>query len=225
MIERRAALLAVLGLTSALLACGHPEQSVVDSYFGAVNAQDTQTLNSFAAVDFNKKVQAWKIKQTVEENRTPALLPDLLKKAQDAEKAVNDNKREATNYSLDRITEVDKIREARKKNQPVPGALAAIAAKWDEYNAKDRELRKALAEAKVAVDKEKRNMKRSVGDAEDPETLTGDVVTKKLLLSLTIDGQAKDYHMTLRKYEMQGGEAGKTHRTMSRWTVATLDPA
>ena len=35
-----------LGLT--LVGCGHPEQRVVDQYFGAVNQKDNQTLSSFA---------------------------------------------------------------------------------------------------------------------------------------------------------------------------------
>ena len=38
--------LAMLALLAITAACGHPEKSVVDSYFNAVNAHDNQTLSS-----------------------------------------------------------------------------------------------------------------------------------------------------------------------------------
>ena len=49
--------LAMLALLAITAACGHPEKSVVDSYFNAVNAHDNQTLSSFAVVSFDKPVQ------------------------------------------------------------------------------------------------------------------------------------------------------------------------
>jgi len=52
---RGAALPLVLAL-SALGCQSHPEKGVVDQYFNAVNAKDSQTLSSFAAVSFDKKV-------------------------------------------------------------------------------------------------------------------------------------------------------------------------
>ena len=63
MIKRgRVALAAVVALAG--VACGHPEKSVVDQYFNAVNAKDTQTLSSFAAVTFDKKVDRWAISRS-----------------------------------------------------------------------------------------------------------------------------------------------------------------
>ena len=85
-----AAVLALLGA-----ACGHPEKSVVDQYFNAVNAKDTQTLSSFAAVTFDKKVDRWTIKQTISEDKKPAPLPDLVQKAKEADAAVAANKKAA----------------------------------------------------------------------------------------------------------------------------------
>ena len=56
--ERKAALRGVFVVVAAavVVACGHAEQRVVDQYFGAVNQGDDQTLASFAAVKFDKKV-------------------------------------------------------------------------------------------------------------------------------------------------------------------------
>ena len=77
------ALAAVVALAG--VACGHPEKSVVDQYFNAVNAKDTQTLSSFAAVTFDKKVDQWAIKKTISEEKKPAPLPELAQKAKDAD--------------------------------------------------------------------------------------------------------------------------------------------
>jgi hypothetical protein len=209
-----------LGLT--LVGCGHPEQRVVDQYFGAVNQKDNQTLSSFAVVGFDQKVDKWSIAQASPENRQPAPLSGLVKKRNEADAAVNDNKKAASAFALDHIAEVDQVREAHKKNQPVPAKLAGIAAEWDKFNQKDRDLKKVLAEAKEAVEKEKRNVTLSVGQLEDMESLTGEMVSKDFDLVLTIGGQPKNYQMRIQKYELSSGEKGP--RVGSRWIVYSLAP-
>ena len=220
--DRGAARGAIVALGLTLAGCGHPEQNVVDQYFGAVNQKDNQTLSSFAVVGFDHKVDKWSIAQTGEEKRLPAPLPELVKKRNAAEAAVNENKKAASAYALDHIAEVDQVREAHKKSQPVPAKLQGIAAEWEKFNQKDRELKKALAEAKDAVEKEKRNVVLSVGQLDDLESLTGEMITKDLDLVLTIGGQPKNYVMSLRKYEMTSGAKGS--RVVSRWVVYGLPP-
>ncbi len=97
------------------------------------------------------------------------------------------------------------MREVRSKGGKMPADLQAIADKFDAFQAKDRELKKAVADAKAAVEREKRNVALSVGQADDIESLTGDVLSKDVDLNLTIGGQVKPYVMTLRKYELTGG--------------------
>jgi hypothetical protein len=221
MIERGGvALAAALALVGA--ACGgHPEKSVIDQYFNAVNQKDTQTLSSFAAVTFDKKVDDWKIKTTLSEDKKPAPLPELVQKAKDAEAAVAANKKAASAWSLDRFNDIDAVRAARKANKPVPPKLAAVAAQWDEFNAKDRDLKKTVAITKEAVDREKRSASRSIGDVDDMETLQGDVTEKQIEIDLTIEGQVQPYVMTLRRYDVTR-EAGP--RVVSRWVVQDLQP-
>jgi hypothetical protein len=110
---------------------------------------------------------------------------------------------------------VDQVREARKASKPVPAKAASVAVEWDKYNQKDRDLKKALADAGAAVEKEKRNLERSLGPQDNAESLTGDMVTKRLDLLLTIGGQDQPYVMTLRKYDVKGG-------ARPRWVVHDL---
>jgi hypothetical protein len=215
--HRGRAALAILALGAAAACSSHPEKSVVDSYFNAVNARDNQTLSSFAVVNFDKKVQRWTIKKTLEESKNPISLPELVAKGKETEKAIADNQKAARAYGSDHYKELDDIK-ALKKGAPMPAKLQPVATEWDTFNKKDRELKKALAEARDAVEKEKRNAGLSLGSVDDPEGLVGEVTTKKILLGLTIDGQERDYVMTLRKYDVKG--AGR-----SRWMIQGLTPA
>ena len=125
-------------------------------------------------------------------------------------------------WSLDAYSDIEAVREARKNNKPVPAKLADVATKWDDFNAKDRDYKKAVALSKEALEKEKRSVARSVGDVENIESLQGEVTEKQVKLDLTIGGQVQPYVMTLRKYEMKR-EGGP--RVQSRWVVQNLQPA
>ena len=202
-------------------ACGHPEQSVVDQYFNAVNAKDSQTLSSFAAVTFDKKVDKWSIKQTISEDKKAAPLPDLVQKSKDADAAVAANKKAASAYGLDHYSEIDQVKEARKANKPVPPKLGDVASKWDDFNSKDHDLKKTVATSKDAVEKEKRSLTRSIGEVDDAEALKGEVTDKQIEVDLTIGGQTQPYVMTLRKYDLKRDNG---QRVNSRWVIQNLQP-
>jgi hypothetical protein len=216
--HRGRAALALFALAAAAACSSHPEKSVVDSYFNAVNAGDNQTLSSFATVSFDKKVQRWSIKKTLEETKAPVTLPELVNKVKETEKAIVDNTKAARAYNDDHYKELTDIK-GLKKGAPVPAKLQPVATEWENFNKKDRELKKALAEAKDAVEKEKRNASLSLGALDDPEGVAGEVTTKKILLGLTIEGQERDYVMTLRKYDV------KAAGPRSRWMIQALAPA
>lgn len=223
MSDRRASLRIILSLALWAAACGAPEKKVVDQYFTAVNAKDNQTLSSFAVVSFDKKVDRWAITQAQPESRVAAPLPDLAQKVKDVESQLAENKKAYNAYFLEHPQEVDQVRELLKKpGATIPPKLKAHADKWQEFVQKERELKKALAEAKDAVDREKRSVVLSVGQLDDVETLKGEMVTKSLELNLTVSGQVQAYVMTLRKYELQTeGQAG---RVLSRWVIHGLQP-
>ena len=210
-----------LVLTLAALGCSsHPEKGVVDQYFNAVNAKDSQTLASFAAVSFDRKVDRWTIKDTLDETKSAAPLPALAQKVRDLEGELAANTKAARAYNNDHYVELDQLK-ALKKDAPIPAKVQPMKAEWDKFSEKDRELKKAIANAKEAVEKEKRSVLRSVGQVDDIESLEGEMKEKKIGLDLTLDGQVKPYVMTVRKYEMKR-ESGP--RVVSRWVVQELLP-
>ena len=219
MSDRRAALV-ILCTAVASAACGHPEQRIVDQYFNALKQNDQQTLTSFATVVIDKKVDNWKITGGKPETRSPAVLPDLTRKVGELETELAANKKAAGAYSLEHYADIEKTKDAQKAGKPAPKGLADVAEAWAKFQDKARDLQKQVAEAKAAVEKEKRNVALSVGQVTDIEKLTGEMVEKQLDLDLTIAGEVKPYSMTLRKYEMTGG----TGRMVSRWVVQQLKP-
>ena len=219
MSNRGATLPLVLAL-SALGCQSHPEKGVVDQYFNAVNAKDSQTLSSFAAVSFDKKVDRWAIKDTLEEQKTDAPLPALAQKVKDLEAELAKNTKDARTYNNDHYVELDQLK-TMKRDAPVPAKLQPVKAEWDKFSTTDRDLKKAIANAKAEVEKEKRSVLRSIGQADDIESMAGEMKEKKIELDLTIDGQVKPYVMTVRKYEMKQGTGP---RVVSRWVVQELQP-
>jgi hypothetical protein len=223
MIDRRSALLVVISsLAAAAVGCGQPEKVVVDKYFGAVNQEDNQTLTSFSAVVFNKKVDAWEIKSATPEQRSPAPLPELLNKVKEIQAEIDQNKREYMAYFNEHPKEVDQVQELLKKpDARIPSSLQKTADDWKVFLDKKRELDRSLAQSKAEVEREKRNVMLSVGQVDNVEALTGEMVNKQLDLALTINGQPQDYVMTLRKYDLEGGGGP---RMVSRWVVQDLAP-
>ncbi|HSB61279.1 MAG TPA: hypothetical protein VLI67_06145 [Vicinamibacteria bacterium] len=221
MSERRAAQLIVLCTAVVSAACGHPEQRIVDQYFNALRAKDNQTLTSFAMVGLDQEVASWKITASAPETRSPATLPDLAKRVTELETELAANKKAAGAYSLENYSNIDKVRELQKAGRSIPSSLSKVAEEWGKFNDTDRDLKRQLAEAKAAVEKERRNVTLSVGQVEEVETMAGEMVQKQLDLELTIDGSARPYTMVLRKYELSGGTGP---RMVARWVVQDLQP-
>jgi hypothetical protein len=221
--ERTTALAVALGLAVAGLACSSTEANVVNQYFTAVRANDQGTLTSFAMVAFDQTVDDWKVVSVSPGTKTPATLPDLVKKAAvlEAQQKANEKEYRAWGNDLAVYPKLDKMRAARAKGGKMPSDLQATADKFDAYQAKDRELKKTVSDARAAVEREKRNVALSVGQADDIETLTGEVLSKDVDVNLTLGGQVKPYVMTLRKYELTGGTGG---RMVARWVVQSLVP-
>lgn len=219
---RRTAELAVLAAVGLIVACGHPEQTVVAQYFNAVKAKDNQTLSSFSAVNFDKPVQSWKILATSEETKGPAVLPSRIKAVKDAESQVSQNRQDAIRYSNDHFSAWEQVQELQKKGQPMPATLSTVAEAYQQFTKKDQELRKAVAHAKEAVDRERHLASLSLGQLPDLDTLEGEVLQKQLELEIKIGGEPQAWVMSLRRYNLTRPGAGP--RVLSRWIIQDLQP-
>ncbi len=219
--DRATALSLALGLAIAGLACSSAEKNVVNQYFTALRANDQGTLTSFAMVAFDQKVDDWTVVNIGPEAKAAVTLPDLVKKQKELEAQLATNTRDARAWGndLNVYPKLDQVRSLEQKGQKIPASLESVHQKWSEFNTKDRDLKKGVAEAKEAVEREKRNVALSVGQVDDIDSLGGEVLSKDVDVNLTINGQVKPYVMTLRKYELTGGTGP---RMISRWVVETI---
>jgi hypothetical protein len=213
-----------VGLALAGLACGSSESKVVDQYFNALRANDQNTLTSFAMVAFDQKVDDWKIVAEGPAVNAPAALPDLVKKQKELQEKLDKNTRDARAWgnNLAVYPKLDEVRKAHAKGAKIPASLQPIADKWDNFQSEARRLKKAVDEAKQAVEREKRNVTLSIGQVDDLESLTGEVLSRDIDVDLTIGGALKPHTMTLRRYDLKGQSGGG--RMMSRWVIQSLTP-
>ncbi len=204
----------------AAVACGHSEKGVVDQYFRAVQQQDTQTQSAFSVFSFDQKVEKWEIKGDSGENKSAAPLPDLIKAQQAAQKDLEAHNKEFSQYKLENAIDLNAYKEIRDKGGKVPAKLQPMADRVTQFAERDKEVKKKLAEAKEAVAREKAVMTKSVQSPDNLESLTGELIDKKLQVALTIGGQVQDYTMTLRKYQMKDAQRA----IPGRWIILSLKP-
>lgn len=213
------AALAAFAVAVASAACGGAEKTVVDQYFNAVKAKDDQTLSSFAAVRFDKPIESWKITNVSEEQRAPVTAGEMAAKVKDLEAQLAKNMKDARD-TLD-AGKVGEVQSLKRQNKPVPASLQATAADYDKFNKAASDLKRQIASAKDALEKERRHMTLSVGAVDNLEGVSGEVVSKTVDLDLTMkDEKPAPYVMTLRKYELQR----EGPRAISRWVVQDLKP-
>ncbi|MEO8362187.1 MAG: hypothetical protein ABI672_19325 [Vicinamibacteria bacterium] len=216
---RRTAIAALAALT---IACGNHETEVIDKFFGAVQANDNQTVSSFSMVPFDKPVKSWKVKSVGEEQKVPAPLAGLSTGLKAADEAVTQNKKEAGAYFNAHPLEVDKVKPLVEAGTAVTGALQKTAEDWKKFNDADKDLKTKAAEAKIAYDREKRLVTMSVGQAAVSDNLVGDLITKTAVVEVESEGDVKTYAIQLRKYDVAPG--GQGPKTQSRWLIQSITP-
>jgi len=217
-----AGLSAVAALSVFAAACGSQEGQVIENFFRAVQAKDTQTVASFSMVQFDQPVKSWKVKSVGEEQRTPAPLPGMATALKAADEAVAQNKKDAGAYFNAHPLEVDKVKPQVERGAPVPPALQQTANDWKKFNDADKDLKAKAADAKQAYEREKRLVAMSTGQAAIADTLAGDLVTKVATVEVESGGDVKTYAIQLRKYDVAPG--GQGAKVMSRWLIQSITP-
>jgi hypothetical protein len=215
-------LTALAALAALTIACASPEANVIESFFRATQAKDSQTVSSFSIVPFEQEVKSWKVKSVSEQQRTPAPLGSLAKALKAADDAVATNKKDAGAYFNAHPLEVDKVKPLVEAGKPVPANLQKTADDWKKFNDADRDLREKAAAAKGAYDREKRLVGMSTGQTGTADTLAGDLVISTASVEVNAGGEVKTYTIQLRKYDVAPG--GQGNKVMSRWLIQSITP-
>ena len=139
--RNRSVLAGILTVAVLGVACGGPENAIVDNYFKSVRSGDTQTLSSFATVPFPGTVQSWKVLGSDPDQKGPATLADLVKKRADLDAEIAANKKPRNVHA-----------RTTHRRHPGPGSPPLrrqdprqahdVRGQVDEFNTKDRDLRR-----------------------------------------------------------------------------------
>ncbi|MBK5257093.1 MAG: hypothetical protein JJE39_13770 [Vicinamibacteria bacterium] len=213
---------AAAALAASTIACGSQEGHVIESFFRATLAKDSQTVSSFAVVQFDEPLKSWKVKSIGEEQRVPTPLGDLAAAHNAAEEAAAQNKRDQGAYFNAHPLEVDTVKSMVENGAAVPAKLQETAAAWKKFMDADNELKGKVSETQGAYDREKRLVTMSTGKGPDADSLVGDLVTKTAIVEVDTGVEVKTYAIQLRKYDV--APTGQATKVMSRWLIQSITP-
>ena len=213
---------AAAALAALTIACASQQGQVIDNFFRATQAKDTQTVTGFSMVQFEQEVKSWKVKSVGEEQRAPAPLGTLAAAHQAADDAAAENKKNEGAYFNTHPLEVDKVKTLLENGGSIPAALQKTATEWKRFIGADKELKAKADETQKAYDREKRIVSMSTGKAGDLDSLVGDVINSTAIVEIESGGSVKSYAIQLRKYDVTAG--GKGAKLMSRWLILSITP-
>lgn len=206
---------------TGLSACGGGEDAAIESYFAALSSGDERAIHEAGVVRLDEKVEAWTRVGSSEETTLPVSLPDLAKHHDELVAKLEAHKKVSGKYALDHLSDVDAVKKLLEEEKEIPEKLREVADAWKKLSDEEAELQAAARDALATMEREKRVCQLSAGEASDLTTSGGEIRVKQVDLSLTIDGEARPYVMTLRRYMLE--ETDVPHE-ISRWVVYDLEP-
>jgi hypothetical protein len=214
---------AILVLVSFQSCSSKPEQSLLRSYFHAIQLNDTATMSSMALEPMDIEAQSWKIVKSSPVKVEPASLPQLNKTEADLKKKLEEH----VSITLDAKDTLDAASETYKatRTKPAKDKMDEAQATYDKVYGEHKEMQKAYNDAKAAAAHEEEITKFSLGagDVSNIRDLTGDVSSMDVQVeAVNKAGQAKNYTFTLRQYGLKDEVANLSRK--GRWIIVHIEP-
>ena len=181
---------AVLGLALAGAACGHPEKSVVDNYFNAVRAKDNQTLSSFATARFERPVQSWQIKDTLEETTEPLPLHDAVRQAEAGRRRTRPpTPKTPAPTAWTTTPSIDQVRDAQSKGKPSRPRPPRWPRAGTSSTRRTATSRRRWPRPATRWRRRSATWRSPSAPTDGLEAMQGEVKTKRIVVDVTIEGQ------------------------------------
>jgi predicted nucleic acid-binding Zn-ribbon protein len=214
-------LAAILVLVSLQSCSSKPEQSLLRSYFHAIQMKDLATMASMAIEPVEIEAQSWKIIKTSPVTVEPAALPELNKKEAELKKKLEDH----VGVTLDAKDALDAATDTWKATRTgaAKKRMDDLQAEYDKIRGEHNDLQKEYNDAKAAAAREEEITKFSLGAGEvsNIRDLTGDVRSMTVDVQVTLkDGQTKNYEFDLRQYDLKDEAANLARK--GRWIIVKI---
>lgn len=216
-------LAAILILVSFQACSSKPEQSLLRSYFHAIQLNDVATMSSMALEPVDIEAQSWKIVKSSPVKVEPAALPQLTKTEADLKKKLEEH----VGITLDAKDTLDAASETYKatRTRPAKTKMDEAQVAYDKVYGEHKDMQKAYNDAKAAAAREEEITKFSLGAGEvsNIRDLTGDVQSMDVEVQATSKaGQAKNYVFSLRQYGLKDEAANLPRK--GRWIIVHIEP-
>lgn len=218
--------LVVASAMVSLLACsGGEEQQLLSRFFMACRSGDNTTIASVSQVGLPgaETCEAWEVLEVAETRSEPFKLIELREQLIDAKKE-RDVQFEKGKYFLeDNYNDIEKIqlRLDRDPGYKFSGKLGEVQQEWEKIIADRKTLERAVQEINREVEKEIKLAKMSLLADAPINNMEGNVLTKRVDVSVTQSGQAIPYVFTLMKYDLMNPQNNVAAK--SRWIIVGID--
>ena len=186
-------------------ACAGPEEDLVNRFLAASQSGDNQIVAGVSMVAFPEDVASWKILEVVDLPNGEYLVPRFRQDVEEAEDQRNAQWGTLGNFRKQHYEDLVRI-ENRTEDDPeyrFPGRLGELQEGWDRQQQDLSDARSRLNETKIDLEREIRQVTKSLFRESSPEYLTGEVLKRAVLVRVTTATSEKTYRITLSRYELK----------------------
>ena len=195
----------VVATGSLAVACAGPEETLVSRFFSATERGDSQSVGSLSMVAFPEDVTSWEILQIVDLPNDEYLVPLLRRRVEEAEDARDAQFNAFGNFRQENYEDLRRIQNQTQDDPEFPfsGRLGELQEEWDRKRQERRDVVTRLHEAEIELEREIRQVTKSLQRESSPEYLTGETVKKAAVVRVTTATSEKTYRLTLSHYELK----------------------
>jgi hypothetical protein len=214
--------LLLVGVSS--LACRTAEHELIDRFLEAESRQDNQSVALLSMVAFPGEVVDFRLLTLGEERRGPYRVSALRERVREAE-AIRD--RQFKVFGDFRQSNYDDLVKVQRLLRDDPGTklqgrLGELQRQWDAFREERRAVVSSLHRAQQELEWEIRCVQKTLQREADPESLTGETLTKDASVRVTTrDNGEGVYVVTLTRYDVKNPNDAVVP---TRWIVTAVEP-
>lgn len=216
--------LAVFAIATAGFACRSVEQEVIDRYLEAESRGDNQSVALLSMVAFPGQVIEFRVLTVGEERRGPYRLAALRGRADEAEKRRDEQFKVFGNFRQANYDDLLKVQRLLRDDpdRKLEGRLGELQRQWDAFRKERRTTVSSLHEAQQDLEWEIRCVQKALQRDADPESLTGETLTKEASVRVSTRGNGDGvYVVTLTRYDVENSFGAVVP---TRWIVTAVAP-
>lgn len=212
----------LMGATS--LSCRSVEHEVLDRFFEAEIRRDKESVALLSMVAFPGEVLDYRVVSIAEERRGPYRVARMRERVDESEKQRDEQFKLFGDFRQANYEELLKIQRLllADPERKLEGRQGDLQRQWDAFREEMRATHSSFREAQMELEWEIRCVQKSLQREADPESLTGETLTREASVRVTAKGSKEGvYVVTLTRYDVQNSFGAVVP---TRWIVTSIAP-